>query len=117
MSGVRLKELDSSDLIDVIHYLFEEDIYYVSKEQGESREKVRKMMYSEFYKKDYEYAMFEEKQKFDFDDIGLEEQAEEIRPFDVSDKKRQIKPYVPPTAMDDESPVPFGSIIDAPLSH
>jgi hypothetical protein len=117
MNGVRLKDLDASDLMDVIHYLFEEDIYYVSKEQGESREKTRKMIYNEFYKKEYEYSLFEEKQNFDFDTIGPEENVEEIKPFDISEKSRKIKPFVPATSMDEESPMPFGRIIDAPLSH
>ena len=104
-------------MIDVLHYFFEEDLYHSTKEQGESRDKVRFSMYKELYDIDYTYAVFEEKSYRtykDFDDVASAdtERASKVQAFDAP-----IKPFVPPTKVDADSSMPFGSIIDAPLSH
>jgi hypothetical protein len=117
VNHIDLATLPVGDMIDVLHYFFEDDLYHSTHEQGEAREKVRFSMYRELYDTEYKYAIFQDKgikTYKDFDDLEVDEttRAADVSPFDAP-----IKPFVPPTRLDEGSEAPFGSIIDAPLSH
>jgi hypothetical protein len=120
MSGVKLGELDMADMVDVLHYMFEEDMRFTSAEQAEAVSKSRSMLYREMYSRDYAY-------KFS-SGIGAaaasidpplgEDIPSDVRPIDVARQAAMTatKPYVPPTHFDGDSARPFGTTLDAPLN-
>lgn len=121
MNGIDLKELEASDMTDVLHYFFEEDLFYSSYEQAEGRDKAREHIYRDFYQKSYPYAAPRSSsngqgvsRNFDID---LASEDEEITPFDPLQKKTPTKPYMAPTQVDARSTNPFGNSIDGPMSR
>lgn len=114
MNGIDLKELDASDMLDVIHYFFEEDLNYSSKEQMDSVEAIRKIVYEEFYLTKF----FLDKNTYTYPDIDSSKKIKnnsfkDITPFDPNSKKSS-KGYMPPTKFDSESSKPFGDLLDGP---
>jgi hypothetical protein len=68
MAGIRLEELETRDMLDVLHYLFEEDLSVYSAEQLESKNKIRQSLYPILLGQTYKYAS-----KKDYNsDYGLE---------------------------------------------
>lgn len=117
MSGVNLAELDMSDMVDVLHYMFEEDMRFVSAEQAEAISRSRSMLYRDMYEKEYSY-------KFStgigsvatsIDQPLGHDDTSDIRPFDA-ERQAAVKPYVSPTKVDEDSARPFGTTLDAPLN-
>lgn len=112
MSGLQLSELSSSEMLDVIHVLFEEDFTSaVSGEHIDAKNKIRKIMYREFYDKTYTYGGSSNEQSGDFENAPMD--YSDITPFDP--KKAPVKPFVPATDIDENSPKPFGKLLDGPL--
>jgi len=119
MSGVKLSELDMGDMVDVLHYMFEEDMRFTSAEQAEAVSKSRSMLYREMYSREYAY-------KFSTG-IGAaassidpplgEDIPSDVRPIDIERQTAMsTKPYVAPTRIDEGSARPFGTTLDAPLN-
>ena len=117
MNGLRLAEMDARDMLDVIHYFFEEDMYYSSAEQAEGRDRSRQQIYEQFYESEYPYAVATgtsanasgvTSKNFDISE-------EELVPFDPLQKNKPTKPFVPPTPVNARSAQPFGSVLDGPL--
>ncbi len=113
MNGIRLAEMELSDMLDVIHYFYEDDLNYASVEAAQMAEARRISVFKQLYGVDYAYASAESKNKtagfganYDFD-------LDDPTPFDPTNAP--IKPYVPPTDMDDDSFNPFGDVLDAPI--
>jgi hypothetical protein len=117
VSGINLAEMDASDMVDVVHYFFEEDtLRYESGEQAEAASKFRTKLY-ELYDRTYKYGVTSSGtangdggRKY----IGKNEDFE----FDNSipnSKSNSVKPYIPPTQMDIDSHDPFGGVLDSPL--
>lgn len=107
-------------MLDVLHYFFEEDMYYSSAEQAEGRDRARQQIYSQFYGSEYPYAITANKsnaqggmttKNFDLDE------EEGIVPFDPLEKSKPTKPFVPPTPVNAKSSQPFGSVLDGPLTN
>jgi hypothetical protein len=105
--------MEASDMLDVIHFFFEEDIKASSKEEHDSVTAVRNTLYSTFYGVEYKYGgsssnstgrAYVSNSNYDFDD-GLSE-------FSPAKAK---KPYIPPTNVNPDSYLPFGDVLDAPL--
>lgn len=91
-----------SDMLDIVHFFFEEDSRYQSQEEVESVSAVRSQIYETLYGVPYRYkAKSSGKTKSnttsDFPDVD------------------EVKPYIPPTEFDPESSNPFGSSLEAPL--
>jgi hypothetical protein len=120
MSGVRLSELDMADMVDVLHYMFEEDMRFVSAEQAEAISKSRSMLYREMYSRDYGYQFSTGigAAASSIDPPLGEDIPSDIRPIDVARQAEltATKPYVPPTHVDENSVRPFGTTLDAPLN-
>jgi hypothetical protein len=122
MSGIRLESLASSDLVDVLHYLFEEDMFVATGEEADHKSKVRTTLYEEFYNKTYAYKTNSSGSSMSgssYADGTLlpplnDDFEEELEPFDAS-KPSKPKPYIPPTNFNPESVLPFGRDIDSPL--
>jgi hypothetical protein len=112
VNGLRLEEMELSDMLDVIHYFYEEDLNYASVEQAQMTDARRVTLFKQLYNIDYKYASDEIKNRaagnssnFDFDDLT---------PFDPANA--ETKPFVPATSMDEFSSTPFGDILDAPIN-
>ena len=110
MAGIRLEELEIRDMLDVLHYLFEDDLSVYSAEQFESKNKIRKSVYPTLLGKPYIYASTENSRN----DYGLEDLDD---PMERGQKiNREVKPYIPPTNFNPDAPNPFGSALrEAPL--
>ena len=113
MSGLRLAEMDAAEMLDVIHVIFEEDYTNVhSAEQVDAKSNIRKVMYREFYEKEYNYSS----SKSDYSNLEPEEGVmdySDVVPFDPT--KQATKPFVPSTEFDADAALPFGKTLDAPL--
>ena len=124
MNGIKLETMDASDMIDVFHYMFEDDMFVSTGEEAEHKSKVRTTLYREFYKKEYSYKV----QSSSSNSYGGSTYADgtllpplddefadaDIEPFNPN-KRSTPKPYVPPTNFNPDSVLPFGKDIDAPL--
>jgi len=108
--------MEVSQMIDIIHFLFEEDMSYVSGEQAEGQSKMRSSLYGELYGRAYNYGYKKQSTPrvppgFE-DDFPLETEAP-IQQFSAKDKP--TKAFIPPTQIDPDSAMPFGNSLDAPL--
>lgn len=91
--------MELSDMLDVIHYFYEEDLNFSTHEQLKMAEKRRVYIYREMYQTEYRYQ--------------IEDSSESVSPFDPAGGG--TKPYVPPTEFNPDSANPFGSVLDAPI--
>lgn len=89
-------------MLDVVHYLFEEDSRYRSQEEAESVSAVRTQVYEVLYGTTYRYKMGKSRNNT----TGVSSDA-------LSDSA--VKPYIPPTEFDPDSLSPFGSVLEAPV--
>ena len=114
MSGLRLGEMDSAEMLDVIHVIFEEDYTNaVNGEQVDAKSNVRKIIYKEFYEKEYKHSS---SSKTDYSDLEPEERGydySDVVPFDPA--KAERKPFVPSTDFNPDAALPFGKTLDAPM--
>jgi hypothetical protein len=120
--GVDLKSLAAPDMLDVIHFLFEEDMHSSStSEQAEAKDKSRSMLYSNLYGKVYKYASKGGSANQLPPDIAAEMQDYDmptpVDPFERSQGSPVVKPFVPATSVDSGSRLPFGTALEAPLGH
>ena len=110
MNGIKLLEMEASEMLDVIHYYFEEDSHYVSEIQAETRNSLRESVYRDMYGRELRHLIkFGNKSKSsesnDLDD--------ELLPFNTN--RDEIKPFIPATEFEDDSIDPFGGLLDTPL--
>lgn len=88
-------------MLDVIHFMFEEDSKFSTAEEAESVSAMRTSLYSQMYKTSYRYA------------IKTSRKTSNSNSFNYEDD--EIKPYIPPTEFNPESHSPFGDLLDAPI--
>jgi hypothetical protein len=117
MNGLQLSSMDIADMLDVIHYIFEEDmINVISGEHVEAKDKIRTIIYRDYYDSEYKYST--SSNTHITDKIASEEltkeDIEDIAPFDPSGAP--VKPFINPTDFDEGSIRPFGKDIDAPFA-
>jgi hypothetical protein len=112
--GIVLEELESSDMIDVLHFMFEEDALGPSGEYLEARSSLRTSIYSNLYKEEYNYKVGSKGSgNFSPGDYNSSmANGEDLVPFDPMNAA--TKPYVPTTDFDPNSSLPFGGLIEAP---
>lgn len=123
MNGLNLKEMKASDMIDVLHYFFEDDMNYASAEQADAKDRTREIIYQDFYGHKYTYSKTQSGTGVNYSaggqnftaDLSSDEQEEKIEAFDPM--KKPPKPFVPATQVNASSPKPFGSVLDEPLSR
>lgn len=107
--------MEASEMVDVIHYLFEEDASrYSSGEQAEAVSAMRTQLYLS-YGKTYQYAVKGSKSsgksyipKGAAADYGFDDDP-------LAGMSGETKSYIPPTDFNPDSALPFGSDLDAPL--
>jgi hypothetical protein len=113
MSQVKLAEMDAADMLDVIHYLYEEDVNYVSPEQQQYADQRRVSIWNSMYKIPYKYSATKENADIFNSPIGDDEDID-FTPFSAS-RSNNVKPYFPPTDFSAEDGDPFGGVLDAPI--
>ena len=115
INGLDLKELEVSDMLDVIHYLFEEDAVISSEAEFETKNNARDIIYETVYDRKFAYSA---KKKKDFDEYSDDYSSE---PFDksgnyVPSTKNYVKPYIPPTNFDPDASNPYSGVLrETPL--
>lgn len=112
MSQVKLAEMDAADMLDVIHFLYEEDMAYSTPEEQQYADHRRVSIWNSLYKIPYKYSATKENADIfsglsDSDDI-------DFTPFSAS-RSNTVKPYFPPTDFSAEDGDPFGGVLDAPI--
>jgi hypothetical protein len=103
MSNVDLLSLDASDMLDVIHYMFEEDVIVSSEEEEQFKSATREALYDVFYGKTYKYKIKKSSANTVFGADG--EIYDDLRPFDPINNSQG-----------NENPTSFGVGIDGPLN-
>lgn len=98
-------------MLDVLHYLFEEDLRYSTGEQAQAVEKTREIIYGQLYETEYIFktTVNTSKASNSFNDF------DNIQPFDP--KKKVTKPFIPATKFDADTGLPLdaNSLLEAPL--
>lgn len=127
MSGLNLPAMDVSDMLDVFHFLMEEENTYTSEENMQSRLKMKEVIYEKLYGTTFKYKYKGTNDKSsaersytpsasqDLDDIP---EADEERDGPISafePREQPTKPLIPFTEYDPSADKPFGNILDAPL--
>jgi len=118
MSGVDLAELDLSDALDAVHYMFEEDTKVVSPEQAEAVSKARSILYRDMYNREYKYAV--SSRRTASGNIDIDAPLNDAPPMPVNPASRATsaptKPFIPATTFDPDAKSPFGTTLDSPLN-
>lgn len=112
--------MEATDMLDVLHYFFEDDLNYSSPEQAEARDKMRSSLYGQLYHTTYKYATGANSKTTAPRDFSVDD--DEITPVQLKDRQVDSfnpaippKPYVAPTPVNPNSARPFGNALDAPL--
>lgn len=112
-------------MLDVLHYFFEDDLFYSSAEQAEGRDRSRVAIYQDFYNSSYVYSAQKSSNAGgqgitrNFDDLDLmsEEEEAKIVPFDPLQKQKAVKPFMKPTTVNAAADQPFGDTLDGPITR
>lgn len=119
MSGLDLQEMEASSMLDVLHYLMEEEMIRQHHNGADVPGAVRDYIYWELYGIKYPYYTPAGGRRYaaSGDDIeALEDPLDGIAPFNPKDGgAAPVKAYTPPTAMDPVAQKPFGELLDSPL--
>lgn len=113
MNGLKLAEMNSVDMLDVLHYYFEEDLSSSTQEEALAKSESRSVIYGTLYGTVYKYKANTNGSSSQTNAGGYS--MDGLVPFDPSDAV--TKPFVPSTEFDADSPLPFGQTLDAPLGH
>jgi hypothetical protein len=112
--GMKLLDMDAADLLDVLHYFFEEDSARITTgEQAEAISDLRVNLYRG-YGINYKYAVKKNSSGQTYGGRAyVSDDNSDLTPFDPTNQ--ETKPFVPATEFDPDSYNPFGSVLDAPL--
>jgi hypothetical protein len=92
--------MEASDMLDVLHYLFEEDLRVASSEEIKSVEESRKLIYGTLYNRPYKYAQTKGRSTSNSGDNF--DNFDPITPYTPN----ATKSYIPPTEFDPDSGLP-----------
>lgn len=112
--SLKLEEMEAADMLDVLHYMFEEDVARLTTaEQSDAVSAMRTTLYG-LYNKPYRYGTkssgsSSSGRQYVSGDYDFKTDV----PFDPA--SQAPKPFVPATDFNPESSMPFGSVLDAPL--
>jgi hypothetical protein len=115
--------MNASDMLDVLHYFFEDDMNYASAEHADAKDRSREIIYQDFYGHKYAYSNTQARAGANYSasgqgivkDFNAADEEEKIEAFDPM--KKPPKPFVPATNVNASSPKPFGAVLDEPLSR
>ncbi len=119
-------------MLDVLHVLLEDDNTFSSEEQLTSKNKLRTVIYEDWYGQTYKYKVSTDsnsKSRASSNPYGVAENAAGVPSTqsldDIDDlaglspfnprEQQETKPLIPFTEFDPEDENPFGGVLDAPL--
>lgn len=111
-------------MLDVLHFFFEDDIISItSAEQSDALDSTRVQIYSTLYNREYRHASQKNKRSYigeesigkPEDDLEYDDMPTPLDPAERSSSPFVAKPYIPPTKVNSESRLPFGTALDGPL--
>lgn len=120
VSGIKLGDMDAADMLDVIHFFFEEDtLRYQSGEQAEAASKFRTSFYR-LYDVDYKFAISGSSSGGGYANGGGRKYVSSDAGFDFEDDipgatNQAVKPYFPATQFDPDTGFASGGVLDGPL--
>lgn len=92
-------------MLDVLHYLLDDDLSYLSGEQAEYKSSMRESLYKHLYEEKYKYAYSPSHSQSNDFDYGNDKF---VMPSNTSN---EVKPYMPPTNFDPDSANPFQGVL------
>jgi hypothetical protein len=112
MNGINLSSMEADDMLDIIHYLFEEDLRYSTGEQAQAVEKTREIIYGQLYGQEYIFKGSTSNKA----STNSFNEFDDIQPFDP--KKKVTKPFIPATEFDPDTGTPLtgNGRLEAPLN-
>ena len=110
VSGIKLTSLSASEMLDVIHYFFEEDLRIESKEALEAISKTREQIYNTLYNRPYKSGVAFSGTGYNVSDASGQNENAFSKP-----SADTVKPFIPATQFDPDSSSPFGEKLDSPL--
>lgn len=126
MNGVVLADMEVSDMLDVLHYMFEEDNSFADEQSFLAKSKLRSMIFRDMYNIKYKYEYEPPKKSApaqpsygtDLEDEyewGTMEEDEALQPFNPRDQSMERKPPAQaPTEFDIDAENPFPGL-EAPM--
>jgi hypothetical protein len=116
MSGVRLGSLEASEMLDVLHFMMEEDMLT---EYGEAKSDMRVLIWRDIYGVEYPHEYRYKKKSGNGTNLpNAHASAGGDNPYgDLSpvDPQMESKGYIPPTPMSNDPNNPFGDALLPPL--
>jgi hypothetical protein len=116
--GLKLEEMEMSDMLDVLHYYMEEDYNFSSSEQVDAKSKIRKTIYKNFYNTEYKFG---DSSRTSYSNVSADgvDIGDPLVAFDPSEPedplKGPTKAYVAPIEPNVNLVKPFGDLLDSPL--
>jgi hypothetical protein len=111
--GLQLANMPVSDMLDVLHYFFEEDMKYPSEEEAESVSKMRTLIYREMYNMEYQYG-FKKKSSTNYSSASSNN-FDDLVPFDPTNA--QTKPFIPATQVDPDTGMFMSEHLEPPVGY
>lgn len=112
--GLDIAEMESSKMLDVLHFFFEQDSRYTTPEEAEVVDNLRRRLYRELYNKHYAYQVRPNGGSGNQGRRYIDPRSDPGS-FDPLMESQETKPYIPPTDFQPDSSMPFGSTLEAPL--
>jgi hypothetical protein len=113
-------------MLDVIHYLFEDDLLVSTAEESDAKSEVRSVIYRQLYGTTYKYGTSSSGKRYNYSEDNLPRDGYvadiDIKPFDPDKddplkKKAPTKAYTPAMEPNVDSTLPFGMNVLPPESH
>lgn len=120
MNGIQLTSMEASDMLDVIHYLFEDDLRVSTAEESDALTQMREVIYGQWYGYPYIFAgarSSSSKSNNKYNTASSFNDDFDLQPYDPN-IKQPTKPYIPPTEFDADSGMPLSGngLLEAPLN-
>jgi hypothetical protein len=116
--------MNAEALLDILHYLFEEDLMASASGYPETtlrKDGIRKTLYEKIYDRAYRVPGSQEPDSEPIpgtahgsdgdNDDDLDRELQELAAMQVTARKK----YIPPTDMDPSKAKPFGDVLDGPM--
>lgn len=120
MNGLDLRTMPANDMVDVLHYLFEDDLSASTAEQAEARSKARVSIYRDLYGFEYKYSVDTtgaSHPDYNSAEYGSPEESQEKAIVPFSPVRQPVKPFISATPVNAASSKPFGKVLDEPIGH
>lgn len=120
MNGLDLRTMPANDMVDVLHYLFEDDLSASTAEQAEARSKARVSIYRDLYGFEYKYVVDTSGAShpdYNSAEYGSPEESQEQAIVPFNPVRQPVKPFITATPVNAASSKPFGKVLDEPMGH